>query len=286
MLKHATLDLLMHSTPELEMLLGEPVVERQPLHSWPLSTVERLTTMSGVRWVYKAQRAPTFEPEFYERVRSPLLPGSRLLSHDGAYSTMLFEFIDAPLMRDLALPDAALAHHGRALVRALGEIDEEVPVYVDISTVERWAAFVEAVLTGLAELVGEGRLSLAVNAKVGDVAAWSASASVLRAIDETARLTHGDLNPGNVFVTDDGYRIIDWQRPQLAPAEVDLVSLLEGTPSLFQHASAPAIGVFYMLRLHWAVTAKRDLLPRLRGVFDRWASDAIGFIRRAAAYSG
>jgi len=89
-----------------------------------------------------------------------------------------------------------------------------------------------------------------------------------------------------VFVTDDGYRIIDWQRPQLAPAEVDLVSLLEGTPSLFQHASAPATGVFYMLRLHWAVTAKRDLLPRLRGVFDRWASDAIGFIRRAAAYSG
>ena len=269
-------------------MLGEPLAERAPVHAWPLSSVERLTTSSGVRWIYKAQRAPTCEPDFYERVRSPLLPGSRLLSRDSVYSTMLFEFIDAPLLRDLALPTAEQLGASRSCPgcgdrRDRPDPGQDLPVYVDISTAERWQAFVKVVLAGLAELVADGRLSLSVDTNVGDVEAWAASSDVLQLIQTTARLTHGDLNPGNVFVTDRGYRIIDWQRPQLAPAEVDLVALLEGASDLFRHASAPAIGVFYMLRLHWAVTAKRDLLPQVQGVFDRWASDAIGFIRRAAA---
>jgi hypothetical protein len=101
LLKHATLDLDLHTTAELEVLLGDPVAERLHLHSWPFSAVERLTTTSGRRWIYKTQRTPTFEPDFYERVRSPLLPGYRLLTRDDTHSTMLFEFVDAPLIRDM-----------------------------------------------------------------------------------------------------------------------------------------------------------------------------------------
>ena len=283
MQRHDTLDLLVHATPELELLLGEPLAERRPVHSWPLSAVELLTTASGVRWIYKTQHAPTCEPAFYARARSPLLTGSRLLSDDGVYSSMLFAFIDAPLLRDLALPTEELVRHGQALIAAVGEIGQDAPVYVDIGDVDRWQTFVETVLSGLAGLVADRRLSLSVDPRTSDLAAWAASSDVLRLIETTSRLTHGDLKPDNVFVTDRGYRVIDWQRPQRAPAEVDLVSLLEGTANLFQHASAPAIGVFYLLRLHWTVTSKRDLLPHLRGPFDRWASDAIAFIRRAAA---
>jgi aminoglycoside phosphotransferase (APT) family kinase protein len=39
---------------------------------------------------------------------------------------------------------------------------------------------------------------------------------------------HGDLKADQVFVTRAGYRVIDWQRPVVAPPEVDLVSLLVG----------------------------------------------------------
>ena len=285
LLKHANFDLQVHATPELEALLGEAVVEREHLHGWPFSAVERLTTASGQRWIYKTQRTPTFEPDFYERVRSPLLPAGRLLTRDGAYSTMLFEFVDATLIRDLELNDADLARHGRALVEAIGAIEADVPVYIDVSDMARWTAFVEATLAMLAELVAGGRLTLSVDANVSDVAAWARSADVRGLIERTARLTHGDLNPGNVFVVGDGYRVIDWQRPQLAPADVDLVALLEGRPDLFRHAPAAAIGVFYFLRLYWAVEAKTNLLPNVRGLFDRWSSDAIGFIRRAAEAS-
>ena len=285
MLKHGTFDLDLHTTPELEALLGEPVAERRHLHSWPFSQVEQLTTASGRHWIYKTQRTPTFEPDFYERVRSPLLPGHRLLTRDAVHSTMLFEFVDAPLIRDLQLPVAELARHGRALVEAIGGIEADVPVYIDVGTTARWLAFVESTLAVLAELLADGRLTLSVESDTGDVAAWAASADVRRLIERTTRLSHGDLNGGNVFVTGDGYRVIDWQRPQLAPAEVDLVALLEGAPDLFQHAPAPAIGMFYFLRLYWAVEAKKNLLPQVRGLFDRWSSEAIAFIRHAAAAS-
>jgi hypothetical protein len=286
LLKHPTFDLQVHATPELEALLGEAVAERQQIHGWPFSAVERLTTASGQRWIYKTQRTPTFEPDFYERARSPLLPASRLLTRDGAYSTMLFEFVDAPLVRDLELSDAELARHGRALVEAIGRVEAEVPVYIDVSDIGLWTAFVEATLAMLSELAADGRLTLSVDSEVGDVAAWARSDDVRHLIERTARLTHGDLNPGNVFVLGDGYRIIDWQRPQLAPADVDLVALLEGRPDLFRHAPAAAIGVFYFLRLYWAVEAKTNLLPNVRDdLFDRWSSDAIGFIRRAAEAS-
>jgi len=285
LLRHETFDLDLHTTPELEALLGEAVAERRHLHSWPFSLVERLTTASGRRWIYKTQRTPTFEPEVYARVCSPLLPASRLLTSDGVRSTMLLEFVDAPLVRDLQLPGAELARHGRAVVEAIGGLDADIPAYIDVGDRARWAAFVDATLAMLTELVSDSRLTLTVDADFGDVAAWAGSNDVRRLIDG-ARPGHGDLNPGNVFVTPDGYRVIDWQRPQLAPPEVDLVALLEGTPSLFQHASAPAIGVFYFLRLYWTVEAKTNLLPGVTGLFDRWASDAIAFIRRAAAAAG
>jgi hypothetical protein len=282
MLKHDTFDLLVHSTDELESLLGEPVAERRHVHSWPFSAVELLTTASGVRLIYKAQRTPTFEPDFYERVRSPLLPSYRLLSRDAVYSTMLFEFVDAPLLRDMQLSERELVGHGRAVVEAIGQIGEDVPVYIDISSFARWREFVDSTLGMLARLVADERLVLSVARRdVDDVAKWTESVHVRQLIDHTARLTHGDLNPGNVFVTSSGYQVIDWQRPQLAPAQVDLAALLERTPYLFRHVESAAIGVFYFLRLFWAVNAKANLLPEMQQLFDWWSSEAIGYIRRA-----
>lgn len=55
---------------------------------------------------------------------------------------------------------------------------------------------------------------------------WAASAAVIDRVVEAPRLIHGDLSVAQVFVTPDGYRVIDWQRPMIAPPEVDLVTLL------------------------------------------------------------
>jgi hypothetical protein len=45
MLKHDMFDLLVHSTDELQVLLGESLAERRQLHGWPFSAVELLTNV-------------------------------------------------------------------------------------------------------------------------------------------------------------------------------------------------------------------------------------------------
>lgn len=282
MRKHESFDVMVHSTEELEAILGEPVADRRLLHGWPFSAVERLTTTNGTRWIYKSQRILTVEPEFYARVHSPLLPEHRTLTDDGIYSTMLFEYIESPLLGDLRLSEAEKVKHGRRLIEAIGSISEEAPVYIDIGSTARWRDFVESTLGLLTQLIAEESLTLSVtDHDINLTARWAKSSPVHALINQTSRLTHGDLKPTNVFLEASRYRVIDWQRPQIAPAEVDLVGLMEREPYLFQHVSPATIGVFYFLRLYWAVNAKANLLPDLKGVFDWWSSEAITYIRRS-----
>src|SRR6266851_532395 len=94
-------NILMHSGDELAEALGIAIAERETLDAWPLSCVQRLLLADGTKLIYKSQLPPTVEPEFYERASSPLLPGYRMLDKLGNCATMTFEWIDAPLLRDV-----------------------------------------------------------------------------------------------------------------------------------------------------------------------------------------
>ena len=106
--RHPYFDLMLHEDDELSALLGSRVVERPTLHEWPLSCVQRVTTADETRIIYKAQAAPTIEPEFYAAARSPLLPQARTIYHTEQHACMLIEFIDAPRLADLRLPAAEI----------------------------------------------------------------------------------------------------------------------------------------------------------------------------------
>jgi hypothetical protein len=83
-----------------------------------------------------------------------------------------------------------------------------------------------------------------------------------------------------VFVTPAGYRVIDWQRPAVAPPEVDLVALLVGQEvDPYEFIEPQVVGIFWFLRLHWAVEAQYELFPASRWpLFDEWAREAVGNI--------
>ena len=72
-------DILLHADDELAAALDSDIVERETIHVWPLSCVQRLLLGDGTRLIYKSQLPPTVEPEFYARAASPLLPGHRTL---------------------------------------------------------------------------------------------------------------------------------------------------------------------------------------------------------------
>lgn len=290
MAKHAVFDdLQLHTDDELSRALGAGIVERTTIHEWPLSCVQRVSLDDGRRLIYKSQLPPTVEADFYARAVSPLLPGYRSLGKLGNCDILILDWIDAPLLRDVARQDTEMVEHGRRLIARINEIHSEVrgesggesrdnlPVYLDVGSIEAWRGNAETTMEKLRALVLDGRFHSVDAAAVAEVTNWSTAREVLAAASASPRLTHGDLKGDQVFVTPDGYRVIDWQRPVIAPPATDLVSLLveEGMqPRRF--IDVTIVRMFWFLRLCWAVEAQFDLFPDVTtGPFDRWAARAM-----------
>ena len=271
-------NLLLHSNNELSELLGSAIASRKTIHEWPLSCVQQLVLKDDTKLIYKTQLPPTVEPSFYECATSALLPHHKLLGKLGQCETMTIEWIDAPLLSNLATTETSLVEHGKQLITRIGEIDGNCPAYLNIGAAEPWLATVEDMLEKLQHLVSNKRF-LSVNTGVIELLrAWANTAAVIDAITAQPRIIHSDLKPDQVFVTEDGYRVIDWQRPVIAPPDIDLVSLLvEQHIDPRSYVSVPVIQLYWFLRLHWAVVAQHDLFSGKRWpLFDQWAKEAIG----------
>jgi hypothetical protein len=260
--------------------LGSAIVERDTIHAWPLSCVQRLLVEDGTRLIYKSQLPPTVEPEFYARAVSPLLPRQRTLGALGRCVTMVVDWVDAPALRDVAHSEAEFVDHGRRVVARIGEIRGDLPVYQDIGSPRAWSTLAAGTLDNLRQLIVDGWFSLAGLEQVERVQTWAANPTVVSQVSACARVVHGDLMAEQVFVTADGYRVVDWQRPVVAPPDVDLVTLLVGQGiDPWPHVSATTVRAFWFLRLHWAVEAQTHLFPDSPWpVFDEWSAEAIGHI--------
>jgi hypothetical protein len=279
---HQMLDLLVHTTDELENEIGERIISREQMHAWPLSSVESLTTAAGERFVYKVQREPTVEPEFFARAATRLLPSYTILQRDARQAALLLPFLDLPTLRDKQLDELAFVTQGRTLVEQIGQIGGAVPVYIDVGTVETWRAFAKQTLEMLSALVQAGIFTQIECDDIAGLARWAQSSAVLGAIDTTAQVINGDLKAEHIFCTPDGYQIIDWQRPYRAPGEIDLVSLLDSQQIPARRYVAPAlVGLRWFLFLHWVVEAKTNILPQLPFLGD-WARLGIDKIQSVA----
>ncbi|GAA5027690.1 hypothetical protein GCM10023317_75850 [Actinopolymorpha pittospori] len=269
--------LVMCDDAELAKVVGAEVASRTTIHAWPLSWVQRLEFTDGRTFAYKSQLPPTVEPEFYQAATSPLLLGHRVLDRYADCRTILIDWLDAPGVNDAHQTEDQLLHRAREVVNQIGEIAGDLPVYLDLGTPQAWASAVEGTLAKLHELVVNRRFPSTDVSMVEKLADWVASPPVLAKITESPRLIHGDLRADQIFVTDAGYRIVDWQRPVIAPPEVDLVSLLTDLGiDPRPHVDASTRGIERFVLLHWAVVAQYDLFPTLDGsLFDEWSSSAI-----------
>ena len=273
-------DLLFHTDAALADLLGIAIRERKTIHEWPLSLVQKLTLADGRALVYKSQLPPTVEPQFYAAASSPLLPAYQALGTLGTLgdcAIMTFDWIDAPLLRDEAYSTSALVNHGRRVIEQIGKIQGDLPVYLDMGSADKWMVECEFVLERLHTLIKDKRFTSVDDAGVSRVRAWAHSASVVETVASQSRLIHGDLTAEQIFVTPDGYRVIDWQRPMIAPPGIDLVALLlRQNIAPHPYVDPIAFRLYWFLHLRWAVVAQHDLFPRERWpIFNQWAAEAI-----------
>lgn len=269
--------IIMHSDNELESLLGAKIQSRKIIHDWPLSCVQELQIEDGTKLIYKSQLPPTVEPCFYECASSILLPHHRSLGSLGECEIMTIEWIDAPLLKNIIHSDIELVEQGWQLISQIGDISGDLPTYLDIGSVDAWSIAGEVMFEKLSKLVLDGQFKLMDFSIVERLRNWARSDNVNKIITNNPRVTHGDLKADQVFVTTDGYKVIDWQRPVVAPPELDLVALLIGqNVKPRQFVDTIMVDIFWFLRLNWAVETQFDLFPNNRWqIFDKWASEAI-----------
>lgn len=273
--RHEYFDLLLHSDAELNSMLGEQITGRMTLHEWPLSCVQRIALADGRTVIYKAESEPTVEPEFYAQARSPLLVQARTLFRDDRYACLLLEDLPVPRLSDQQMPEAEVLNLGRSLLTQIAAIEGGPPVYLDVSTWEKWQAVMAEMIEGLHGLVASGEYQQcdAVAIRVIERTAQAEEVQAIFARDRdpvSSGLVHGDFRGDNLFRLEDSYRLIDWQRPFAGPAEIDFVHMLDSQGIDPRPHVAPGIMIMERLLLvHWVVACSlRWFLPGIP-TYDR-----------------
>jgi hypothetical protein len=270
MIRHPYFDLLLHDDLELGALLGSPVCERLTLQEWPLSCVQRVVTEDGRKQIYKAQHDPTVEPEFYIQARSSLLVPAQTIYRSGAYSAMLIDWIDAPTLEQQRLPEAKVVKLGRVLLEQIGQIEGQLPYYLDLSTELKWRERMDGVLKGLWELVGTGRFQIVKPETLAYLERRAFHAEVLSTFRTGIGLVHNDLAGDNVFLLRDGAQVIDWQFPILGPTRLDLALLLDSLGfDASRHVGPGMVWLLRLLRVGWFTDCALRWIPGGGEIYDQ-----------------
>jgi hypothetical protein len=281
--RHASADVDVHSTEELEEAVSARITGRCQLQWWPLSSVELLTLDSGLQLVYKAQRLLVTEPAFYRAAgcRTKRLPQVRVLTEDDGGSTMLIEYLGRPVSLADAQPADVVALASR-VVGEIGALPQHLPVYLDISTADRWVTEVEEVLGRLTKLVETAQFSLVSGDDISFARDWAQGPGIHELVESNSRLANGDMKFDHVFCGPAGFRFVDWSVPVRGPAEIDLVQLLEEQDiDPLDHVHPDLVVLRWFLFLRWAIEGKTRLLPAIPTMFDEWAAKAVAQMRAA-----
>lgn len=274
--RHPYFNLWLHSNAELESLLCASLGERVTLHEWPLSCVQRLRLANGETWIYKAQFNEGVEAAFYARAYSPLLVQHRVLGGYRNTNALLLEAIDAPLLQQTAPDESAALDHIHRLETALAQIQGDLPVYADLGTSERWEAFAMGTCARLETLNVDGHFTRVPPSGVNGLKHWARSAAVLAAVGQPV-FAHADLSGDNIFITPDGYRVIDWQYPRRLAAGFDRACLLESLGYDPSRWVEPAVvEMMRFVRLAWFVECQIRLFPQ--GQYEASVVDLIAKI--------
>ncbi|SEN98609.1 phosphotransferase family protein [Paenibacillus sp. OV219] len=269
MYRHPSFDLLLHDDDELTKLLDSSVLERATIHEWPLSCVQRVRTASGNSYIYKVQAPPTIEASFYNQARSKLLVSVREIEAEGSMSAMIMEDVNAPRLNDIELEQTEIPGIAAELLKQIGEIEGDLPIFLDISTEEHWTAYTEMVFDDMRFLIHEGSFKQVDLELVSSLSDWSKGSTIMNALHTQVGYVHGDLKADNVLVTPDGYRVLDWQRPIRGPVLLDTATLLLSLgidPT--QHVPIGIVQLHHFLHLAWFAQAARRWVPQGKGWFD------------------
>lgn len=280
MQRHPYFQLWLHDDAELANLLGSPIIQRTTLHEWPLSCVQRLHCAAGQRYIYKVQAPPTVEPTFYRQAHSPLLVAAQILPSDHEPPALLLEDVQACSLLDLDVATLAAWTMVETILTQIAQIAGDLPTLSDIRSEEQWLVHGEAICTDLDVLVSTGTFQQVTPALIEQVALHSRSPSVMTAINGPTGYVHLDLQPENILVLADDYRVLDWQRPIWGPVALDQATLLEAVGlDPVMHVGVGILQLRTLLQIGWFAQAARYWFPAGAPTYDRSITELIHQLR-------
>jgi aminoglycoside/choline kinase family phosphotransferase len=269
---HPYFDLPIHDDAELSELIGSPIHEQVTLHEWPLSCVQRITLADGQRWIYKSQAQPSVEAQFYARVKSSLLPAARLLWEEGGKTILLLEYLGEKTMEDKPMGGKRqVMNWGHVACEKIAALPTDLPCYLDVGTLPRWRTVMGAVIENLRGFIQQGIYTRLTLEQVGMLERAAFSSEVVELFEQPPCLAHGDLTMENMFLLPGGLRVVDWQRPLLAPPGLDLATFIQSSGmAVRQHFRTD--GVLHLralLTVHWLSECTRQWFPPGAETYDR-----------------
>ena len=105
----------------------------------------------------------------------------------------------------------------------------------------------------------QGRIKRAPSVRVEIIDRCVRGPEVIDAVGRNVGSVHGDLNADNVFITDSGYKVIDWQRPILGP--MDLNRSFLDDPKIDTQMKKGLLRVETFLFVAWMTEAKKTWIP-------------------------
>ena len=219
MKKHIYFDLQLLENNEIANILSSEVIERETLHEWPLSCVEKITTTDQRQWVLKSNHEPcNLEGQFYQAVQHPNIIAPVLIQDKHPYQSIIYPYQDEVIpfsSVNLNKPKDALESFAE-LHKPIEEFAKPgLPAYLKMDDSE----FLEKTLSQLIfklTLLAKGdvfkNISLRHIKRLTDILDSPIVEEI--ALDQTGYM-HGDFSGDNILASGTSYEwfILDWQRP-------------------------------------------------------------------------
>ena len=272
--KHEHRDFWFHDDTELSALLGKKISKRESIREWPISSVQRVTFEDGSNVIYKCQSGGLRESSFYETACSPILLKAQTLWHDSWYSCMVIEHLDTPALGISGKPESELVQISFDLVENIRQIKGDFPVQLDLSTYSKWRDWASRTIQLLRKLINEGHKYGKGKKEIDILEEHVISTSIESDYKGEIGLIHGDPNGGNIFLQENGFKIIDWQTYKYAPVELDRADFLwrqSVDPS--RHVTRGITNMLFFIKIWWLTFCQTTLLPNDN--FDERITDLI-----------
>jgi hypothetical protein len=268
--KHPKFDLHIYDDQQLEKILSDPVSSRKTLSDWPLSYVEMVSTAAGESVIYKVQKAPSVEVEFYRSAQSPILPRTELLELSRKQNGLLVELLPGVPASSLSLSEKEAATMARAVADEVRKVSGQVPYYADIGTSSGWDQLTHRMIDTLDRLVAAGTFKLVDDAMIRKLEAAATAPKMLSAMTKDAGLIHADLKGANVICQGASFKVIDWQFPRFGPKDFDVARFIESFGfDPVKEVGPNIVKGMYMVRIEWFADCAQRWIPGGKGFYDK-----------------